>query len=181
MKTFKNNGGDVTGAKLYYRVYKELSAPGAFIEVNLPYDSELGGGDQKWDETASNINILALATSNGTWVIELYWKATSNEGDRFDNNGGSNYNRTFSVTTLPIELTSFTAKKQENTTQLNWTTSTEENNDFFTIEKSLDGINFEAIGTKAGAGNSLEVREYNFTDAKPANGKNYYRLKQTDF
>ena len=65
--------------------------------------------------------------------------------------------------------------------RLDWVTGTEENNDFFTIERSSDGKNFEQVFTKKGAGNS-KVNQYYFGyDAKPYIGISYYRLKQTDF
>lgn len=82
---------------------------------------------------------------------------------------------------LPVDLLAFSAKKQDRDVVLYWATANEENNDYFTIEKSTDGRNFTTIGEVAGAGNSDNVIEYDFMDEKPAIGKNYYRLKQTDF
>ncbi|MBI2279657.1 MAG: T9SS type A sorting domain-containing protein [Bacteroidetes bacterium] len=88
------------------------------------------------------------------------------------------------VTPLPIELLSFTAQQDENNqhVRLNWTTATEINNDFFTLERSLDAINFEQIKTRQGAGNSNSVIDYVDYDKHPYRGGiTYYRLKQTDF
>ncbi len=82
---------------------------------------------------------------------------------------------------LPIELSSFTATKNNNATAIVWATETESNNDFFNIERSSDGTNFRSIGKKEGAGNSASRINYDFTDENPAQGINYYRLKQTDF
>lgn len=83
--------------------------------------------------------------------------------------------------TLAIELLSFTAKPNLNTILLNWTTATEENNDFFTIDKTRDGVNFEYVGTVDGAGSSTSVLHYSLVDHFPWEGLTYYRLKQTDF
>ena len=55
------------------------------------------------------------------------------------------------------------------------------NNDYFTIEKSEDGIYFEAIGEESGAGTTFNESRYSFTDEAPTDGLNYYRLIQTDF
>ncbi len=82
---------------------------------------------------------------------------------------------------LPIELVSFEAQPKNNKVHVSWTTATESNNDFFTLEKSQDGLNFEIVGTIKGAGNSNSISNYEFIDEKPFKGTSYYRLKQTDF
>ena len=100
VKSWKNDGADVTGAKLYYRVYVSSPLPDPlpdFIELDLPYNSELGGGDQKWTKTDSGINILNNLTPSESYTFEVYWKTTTSIGDRFDNNSGSNFKATFTV------------------------------------------------------------------------------------
>jgi hypothetical protein len=82
---------------------------------------------------------------------------------------------------LPIELLWFNAECEGSNITLKWATASETNNDFFTIERSFDCINFDIVGTIAGAGNSRQTLHYSFTDAKTFNGIVYYRLKQTDF
>lgn len=82
---------------------------------------------------------------------------------------------------LPISLISFEAHINNDNVQLNWSTATEINNDFFTIEKSNDGKNWEVVSTVDGAGNSSQLVEYFDTDYNPFDGTSYYRLKQTDF
>lgn len=82
---------------------------------------------------------------------------------------------------LPIELISFNAKENEDQVDLSWVTATEINNDFFTIERSATGRDFEAIAFVDGAGNSNKVLSYSLTDEQPLDGVSYYRLKQTDF
>ena len=82
---------------------------------------------------------------------------------------------------LPIELSSFSARPVAEKVYLDWSTASEKNNEFFTIERSLDGIEFKGIGTEEGRGNSDVRNDYQFIDESPENGVNYYRLKQTDF
>ncbi len=98
---------------------------------------------------------------------------------------GFNTNNTVSCTsfesTLPIKLKSFKAKNEKNNINISWVTASEINNDFFTIEHSLDGINFTKIERVKGAGNSNKQLNYSVIDNNPKNGINYYRLKQTDF
>ena len=83
---------------------------------------------------------------------------------------------------LPITLINFTAVAKNNEmVELDWKTSAELNNDFFTIERSEDGEVFEVIGIVDGAGNSTMVNDYELEDNEPYTGTSYYRLKQTDF
>lgn len=82
---------------------------------------------------------------------------------------------------LPIELSSFGGKCDGNATTLKWSTATETNNDYFTIERSSDGVNFNILGTVAGAGNSYQTLQYTFVFENLKEGTYYYRLKQTDF
>ncbi|PHQ78359.1 MAG: hypothetical protein COB65_13970 [Thalassobium sp.] len=82
---------------------------------------------------------------------------------------------------LPIELTYFKALVTGNNVKLNWQTSSEINNDYFTIERSIDGINWEPLLELKGAGNSSSLLSYESTDKNPYFGISYYRLKQTDF
>ena len=82
---------------------------------------------------------------------------------------------------LPIELINFDATLKENEVMLNWATATETNNDYFTIERSEDGLNFEKVTTQRGSGNSTSTRSYQAVDPNPISGYSYYRLKQTDF
>lgn len=103
-----------------------------------------------------------------------------------DGNAGAFCNFDISATNtvpLPIELLSFNANYNEDSKNvvLDWTTISEINNDFFTIEKSIDGENFEVVGIVDGSGNSNSYRTYNTLDEKPYVGTSYYRLKQTDF
>lgn len=86
-----------------------------------------------------------------------------------------------SIVALPIELVSFTATVNRNKVDLNWETSTEFNNDFFTIEKTLDGQHFETVSIVKGGGNSSSHISYFSEDLKPYSGISYYRLTQTDY
>ena len=84
-------------------------------------------------------------------------------------------------TALPIELLHFTALPVGKAVELSWSTATEINNDYFTIERSADGLLFEKMYAIQGAGNSNSILFYTETDAQPLKGLSYYRLKQTDF
>lgn len=82
---------------------------------------------------------------------------------------------------LPVELLYFEAAIESDVVLLNWATATEINNEFYTVEKSLDGLHFQEVTKIEGAGNSDEVNNYMVVDGSPYNGISYYRIKQTDF
>ena len=82
---------------------------------------------------------------------------------------------------LPVELISFQAKKQENNILITWQTTSETNNAYFLIERSLDGINFKTIGEIAGSGTVSTIKKYEFVDTEAQEGLNYYRLNQVDY
>lgn len=85
------------------------------------------------------------------------------------------------ITHLPIELSSFEAINYNDIVNLNWQTTSEINNNYFTVERSKNGTNWEGIERINGAGNSLIALNYQTKDVKPYMGVSYYRLKQTDF
>lgn len=83
---------------------------------------------------------------------------------------------------LPIELLTFDANEEgHNKVRLDWTTVSENNNDYFTLERSKDAVNFEEFAIIQGAGNHTGVLNYIDYDNTPHRGVSYYRLKQTDF
>ena len=81
---------------------------------------------------------------------------------------------------LPVSWLYVNAKAAANGNLISWATASEKNSENFVVERSANGKNFEAIGAVKAAGNSSQILNYSFTDALPAAGKTYYRLKQTD-
>lgn len=103
------------------------------------------------------------------------------------NNGACTDNKVFYIDdftvgdnfNLPIQLAQFEVINEKNPRIL-WTTLAEFNNDFFSIQRSPDGIRFQEIGRIPGAGTTDAKREYNFVDLSALPGRNYYRLQQYD-
>ncbi len=81
---------------------------------------------------------------------------------------------------LPVELIDFTAILKEDEVNLVWKTSSEVNNDGFSIERSLDNISWKSIAYIEGAGNYSETSDYIYIDQDLSSGMIYYRLKQID-
>ena len=124
--------------------------------------------------TTADINYAAALTAGVTYYVSL------------DGFAGDDCTFDFGVYTnnpLPIELIDYSGnyKNKENAVLLEWQTSTEINNDFFTVERSYDGLVYEVIETVDGAGNSKNTLSYSLKDENPKSGTSYYRLQQTDF
>lgn len=122
----------------------------------------------------TNVTINALNGAGGSNSTPASSYAQSGVGP---NNAGILGN----LGSLPIELLSFNAIRNGDKVDAYWTTVSELNNDYFTLERSKDGVNFEIVLTADGAGTSNYILNYSETDFSPYDGISYYRLKQTDF
>lgn len=105
-----------------------------------------------------------------TWILAgLYWQNT-------------NCLACNTSCVLPMQLMYFNCTPNaDNGVSTSWATASETNNRNFEVERSVDGHNWQTIGTVAGAGNSSKTLYYSYTDNSPPAGMVYYRLKQTDF
>lgn len=128
-----------------------------------------------------------VARYNGTvWTSSTATAATGSNPYTKTRSGITSFSP-FSVGsggTLPVELLSFKGQESSNIVLLTWATASEINNDHFVVERSIDNVNFTAIGSVKGAGNSSRLSTYNFIDAEApalaAQSAFYYRLKQVD-
>lgn len=148
--------------------------------MNLNYDDAFQG-------TFNTLADARLAKYDGTsW---LTYKATSNlTGASNPYTISVNNLTSFSAFTgadfnnpLPIELINFEGKCYTNNTLLSWSTASETNNDYFTIEKSTDNLNWVKIGTIKGKGNNTNTTHYQFIDKNNYELNVLYKLTQTDF
>ncbi len=88
---------------------------------------------------------------------------------------------TFSDSPLPVEWSYFEANQEESAVNLNWATHQEINTSHFDVQRKLPGgETFETIGTLEAAGNSDELKSYQFTDYSPKTGSIQYRIRQAD-
>ena len=85
------------------------------------------------------------------------------------------------TSTLPVEFVDFTADKVDNDVELNWTTASEINSDYFNVMHSIDGQNFSVIAKVSAQGTSHHIVNYNFVDENAVDGVNYYKLIEYDF
>jgi hypothetical protein len=84
-------------------------------------------------------------------------------------------------TTLPVTMVNFQVQQEAQKVKIAWSTAAELNNDFFTIERAVDGKEWTAIKTVKGAGNSSDLRHYSVYDETPVKGNLNYRIRQTDY
>jgi len=150
-----NNGGTLTIVKNTY------TAPTAWINIGGVGGPTYNAGAQLTGSITSTSSPTAF-NSFSTFALA-------------DQMGGGNV--------LPVGLLYFNARPDKGGVGLTWATTTESNNNYFTVERSKDGTNFEfvqKVATKALNGNSDVQLNYTGYDASPYNGLSYYRLKQTD-
>lgn len=128
-----------------------------------------GGGDgDGYDKNQAQVSLAGINLSR------IYGGGI---GDGFSN-------RTYvGVIPLPLSLISFEAIPEATYVLLKWETENEVNTDFFTIEKTKEGIGFDWVRELLAAGNSLSSERlyYEMKDYEPYEGRSYYRLKTTDF
>lgn len=137
----------------------------ATINGNLDIGGSLtvGGGSTTWDGTGT-------VTIGGTGCDQIPGPFDADANCNDINNP------------LPVILNNFIVSlNTANQAELSWTTASEEDNDYFEVQRSSDAVNFETIGSVDGNGTSKSEIDYSFIDEFPASGISYYRLKQVDY
>lgn len=82
---------------------------------------------------------------------------------------------------LPVSWLSFTAERTGDVALLNWETASEENNDYFSVERLNENGYYVSLGTVDGNGTTSLQNIYHFYDENPFEGTNYYRIRQVDY
>jgi hypothetical protein len=165
------NGGDTYNADANFGDGDNIDATGTYVVYNSSHA-----------KSTSYLTVTGLTNGN-----TYYFKAMDYNGSgtttNYNTSATTGYNSGNSGTTgLPVSLLSFDAEVSGQYVNLNWETASEENNDYFIVERSLDAENFAPIGKIQGAGNSNVMQKYQFTDTDvPSNTVVYYRLHQYDF
>lgn len=171
-----------------YSKNPESTRPLLRINISGTLDFSGSGNDKLYLDNGSVIQIYSggqiITDDPNTEVIAIYngtidnavWNGTpaTLSGPRFASAATAS---TFSFGVLPIKLRSFTAQSQGNRIALNWATDEELNSSYFVIERSTNARNWSAIQNVAAKG---EAAGYTTTDATPAAGENFYRLKSVD-
>ncbi len=131
---------------------------------------------QRWNATTQGWDAALPGQSNPTTQSVLV------TASNYNSNQGNIWALAQAATPLPVELLAFDAQPVNNKQVLcNWVAASELNNDFFTVERSANTVDFFAIGTVQGHGTTNVQHSYEFLDSNPLSGQSYYRLKQTDY
>ncbi len=165
------------------------SAEITFTSINCASTSGLDGGDdifidgvQVFDGASNAIVNLTQCVEGGADIVIEF---TANRRDELINvswaSGPTDPGAGCFLVAAPVTLTNFTVSPKEKNVSISWTTASEENNDYFSLEHSTDGVNYTEINYAKGAGTSFAQNNYEYTHRNPAKGTNYYRLVQVDY
>ena len=135
----------------------------------------------------TDVRMIKSPDPHSSWILQGdHGTATGANADftvsRTGMSGYSFFAMAFpSAAPLPVELVSFAANCEDNNTvSVNWTTASEHNSAYYSVEKSRDGLNWNILATKAAAGNSTQLINYSVADTSDVYGTVYYRLTQMD-
>jgi hypothetical protein len=146
----------------------------------------ISSGDDVLIYNGSTICATTLAFCAAQIADVSNWISEDGSGDQSNNSIAPDFPTdlppTFTGSALPIELHSFGVRQIDGSAALiEWVTLSEINNDYFTVEKSMNLEDWEEVDVVSGAGNSLKITAYSTLDHLSYFGVSYYRLKQTDF
>jgi len=145
----------------------------------------VNGGLPGYDSNETYVITGDFNTANGLPNMVYTFGPTSNTTytiQASDANGcGDTYSEEVECKKLPVELLSFVGEVQEDGNLIKWTTGTEIENSHFTLLVSKDGINYEVIEVRNGAGTTSTATSYSFLHRSATVGSSYYKLVQTDF
>lgn len=145
-----------------------------YLDLNGNYQLHATMGGTGWDYGRSLVR-----TMDGDFIVGGYTNSTN--GLFYSNSGSFDFALVkLGGSLLPVELLSFEATLSMNDVLLDWATASEVSNDFFVVEKSENGADFEGIGLVKGKGTSYVTHNYQFIDRNIAAGKWFYRLRQVD-
>ena len=165
------------GPELINKLYVRGSDTDVWLELYSMDETETG-----WHEI-TGLNVLNVLIAEGQSLTQSFQV-------RFEENGkGLLVDNVvlYQTSSLPVDLTKFTAERIGSNALLSWTTASEENNKYFEVEvaaskEALINSSFEVIGMVDGKGTTSELNDYTFEDKTPGkNGFRYYRLRQVDY
>ena len=166
-----NNTGTITMTNCCYGNASEINSITTNTSPLVAVPSFTSAGTD--DYTLSGGSCVDGGTLTGAPTDDLRHYSRINNPDigAFESNG----------VLLPIKLIYFSGEKEDRSNKLSWGTESELNNDYFTVEKSINGSDFTVVGMENGAGKSTQFLQYDMMDNNVEKVINYYRLLQTDF
>ncbi|MCB0847845.1 MAG: T9SS type A sorting domain-containing protein, partial [Bacteroidetes bacterium] len=167
-----------SGGNGIQRYFQITPATNTSLDATLRFvyfDSELNGLNE------SDLELFKSIDSGMTWTNEGF--TSKDIGDNYIELTGINSFSRWSTTTMntfPVGWLGFHAFPEESAVLCEWITGFEQNTHYFQVEKSANGVDFEAIGKVQASGASSEELIYQFTDRNPHKGKSWYQIRQID-
>jgi hypothetical protein len=159
----------------YWTLTASANASSANYDLQLRSQGVTNGPGVNW-------TVAKAATVAGPWSLSGSCTSVSYPfAKRTGMNGFSVFATAQTGNTFPISLLYFDAKEMGTEVEATWVTESEINNNYFVVERSADGVNFNEVGRRNGAGNSSSTLYYSLIDGHPLKGISYYRLRQVDF
>ncbi len=176
--------GNGTPKPVYWAVWYDADGNGSFTDA---IDTFITGSLIHGSPVSTGISFAAQASPSTTGVIRVIATAVDPSFTKAKNGAGSftngeveDYFITY-ITPLPVRLKEFNATAVGAcVARIQWTTASEQNSDFYEVQRSTDGNEFYTIG-KVKSKNNATGAAYSFTDNNAADGNNYYRLRMVDF
>lgn len=181
--TFTDNGGTVTiRSNSFWTVTTANSISGGTHSLSME-GTGFGTVNSLSDLRITLVNTLAPGSDGSHASGTLSNPQVNRTGLTTVNLSNSFYwgSINSTATPLPVSLISFNGQRIMKQINLNWSTASELNFDYFDVERSSNAKLFTSIGKITGQGTSNVRNDYSLTDEKPIIGKNYYRLKSVDF
>ena len=159
---------DIAQVRMYFSCAGSDDQVKNLVPISVAKDNGLGA----W--TDLNDVPYGYSCSDSYWGNDLSGTFTSFTGAKFV------LANTGNPVVLPVTLMNFSAQPDAQSVNLSWSTASENNSDYFSVERSHDSFDFEAIGKMTAAGNSSTEKHYQLVDENPYSGTSFYRLAQTD-
>lgn len=157
--------------------YDEIG--GITDESNLKLYRRNDAADNSWTEVSG---------------ISIHDEGNNTDGDGYisvslDESSAGDFSGQYIITssdvdneTLPVELLYFDARQNNDIIDISWATASESGSDYFEVERSFDGLNWEKIGAVESHGYSNSIKRYSMIDQPETNSSMiFYRLKQLNF
>jgi hypothetical protein len=185
-------GSNQSASDVWFSFFAQATTASIVVNPSASFDADIQvfsgsacpGLTQIACGAVAGINGSEILNLTGLTINQLYYFRVFGFGNPAARTGTYTFcgSAGLGSTVLAVEISSFNGVKQNDKAVLNWTTASESNNAYFEIERSNNGINYEAAVRVAGAGTTSQISRYSFTDFAPLSAVNtYYRLKEVSF
>lgn len=169
----------ITGNSNAYWDYNTSASYTKLANGTLTTIGPAGSGNRINSNPPDGYSVIKLKIPPGTTQIAIdIFARVNSDGEEW---WMDNFELRRTLSTLPVELSSFTAVQSPKFNTVKWTTETEANSDYFNISKSTDGILYQSVGNVVASGTSYTKNKYELVDWQIDTGSTFYLLSQFDY